>query len=62
MILFTAIDPANHAIIIGRGTDERQAADDLLAAMADYAARNPSATVSDAWRINFETPANENWS
>jgi hypothetical protein len=60
MILFTALDPANHHLIIGRGTDERSAADDLLARIADYAATHPQAMPSDAWRINFE-PA-ENWS
>lgn len=54
MILFTALDPTNHHLIIGRGTDERGAADDLLARMAAYAAVHPDAHASDAWRINFE--------
>lgn len=54
MILFTALDPISNRLIIGRGTDERSAADDLLARMADYAAMHPGAIASDAWRINFE--------
>lgn len=56
MILFTAIDPQTNHLIIGRGTDERSAADALLDAMADYAAAHPHAVASDEWRINFEQP------
>lgn len=56
MILFTAIDPQTNHLIIGRGTDERSAADALLDAMADYAALHPRAVASDEWRINFEQP------
>lgn len=56
MILFTAIDPQTNHLIIGRGTDERSAADNLLDAMADYAAAHPNAVASDEWRINFEQP------
>lgn len=61
MILFTALDPQTNHLVIGRGTDERSAADALLAEMAQYKATHPRALASDEWRINFESPAC-NWS